>query len=140
MRFGASHTVIDSLQASPLLSDASRGELNRLVGLGTTLHVGAGRVLTSQGRRGREFFLVVSGVASCLVDGDRVAEFGPGDFFGELSLLTDNPRTATVIADTDMDLVVFSAQEFDHLLHGSPSVAAQMVDRLANRVRTLEAA
>jgi CRP-like cAMP-binding protein len=54
--------------------------------------------------------------------------------------LTDSPRTATVIAETDMDLVVFSAQEFHHLLHDSPSVAARMVDRLANRVRALEAA
>jgi CRP-like cAMP-binding protein len=111
-----------------------------VAGLGTPIHVEAGRVLTVQGRRGREFFLISSGTATCHADGDTVAELGPGDFFGELSLLAHTPRAATVIADSDMELVVFSAQEFDRLLHDSPAFAARMVGRLADRVHALEAA
>jgi CRP/FNR family transcriptional regulator, cyclic AMP receptor protein len=130
--------VIDTLRSIPLFSSCSEAELRAIAALGTSVHVHEGRVLTTQGRSGSEFFLVRSGTASCLIDGEPVAEFGPGDFFGELALLGQTPRTATVTADGDMELIVFSSREFASLLQDSHQVAMSMLRRLADRVHVLE--
>jgi CRP-like cAMP-binding protein len=130
--------VIDMLRAIPLLSDSTTAELRAISGLGTRLRVEPGARLTTQGRLGTEFFLITAGRASCVIDGEQVAEFGPGDFFGELALLSGSRRSATVTADTEMDVLVFSAAEFGRLVDSSSAVAVHMRKRLAQRVRVLE--
>jgi CRP-like cAMP-binding protein len=126
------------LRRVPLFSSCSTAELRSIAGLGTPVHVPAGRALTVQGKSGSEFFLIESGQASAAVDGKKVAEFGPGDFFGELALLGRTPRAATVTADSDMELVVLSALEFRSLLEDNHRVAMKMLGLLAERVRVLE--
>jgi CRP/FNR family transcriptional regulator, cyclic AMP receptor protein len=135
---GAPRHVIEMLRTVPLFQGASTTELRSIARLGTRIRVHPGTALTTQGRRGSECFLVMSGTATCVVDGEQVAQFGSGDFFGELALLGHTPRTATVTAETDMDVVVFSETEFRTLLHDSDPVARQMLGRLADRVHTLE--
>ena len=101
--------------------------------LGTQIEVKAGTVLTAEGRKGSEFFLVRAGTARCLRNGQEVTTFGPGDFFGETALLINVPRTATVTALTDMTIVVFERREFSALLDQSPQIGRKLLTALAER-------
>ena len=111
-----------------------------LDGLGTRVNVAPGRVLTTAGERGAESFIVLSGFASCRVGGTEVALFGSGDIFGEVAVLDGGPRTATVVAETDMELMVLSIDEFDALIRTSPTVARRMLRTLGGRLRLADGA
>jgi CRP-like cAMP-binding protein len=130
----------EAVRANPLFSGCAHDELRAVAGLGTRVHVEEGRVLVRQGQTGTEFFIVVSGVARCEIGGDQVARFGPGDFFGEMAALDRGPRTATVVADSSMDLLVFTPGEFRSLVDASGSIAYRMMVELANRLRRSNAA
>lgn len=108
------------LKTFPLFSTCSRRQLSRVDSLTCDLHVEAGRVLTLIGQPGREFFIVMSGTATVFCHGVELERVGPGSFFGELALLYRRYRAATVVADTDMDLLVMSVREFwsPHFLVG----------------------
>jgi CRP/FNR family transcriptional regulator, cyclic AMP receptor protein len=137
---GVPRRVTEMLRAVPLFSTCSTPELRAIAALGTQTHVRSGEALTTQGKPGSEFFLVIAGTASCTVDGDNVAELGPGEFFGELALLTGAPRAATVTAETELDVLVLSRREFRSLLRESHRVSMKMLERLAERIRVLEEA
>lgn len=132
---GVPKAVIEMLGAVPLLSACSTRELREVANLGTQLPVDDGRVLTEQGKPGREFFLLTSGKARCLVDGVEVAHFGPGDFFGEMALLERGPRQATVVADGPAEVLVLDGREFDRLLDTAPSIARKLLKAVAERER-----
>jgi CRP-like cAMP-binding protein len=123
------------LHAVPLLSACNKKELRQIANLGTRISVVDGTVLTEQGQPGREFFVLVSGGARCLVNGSLVANFSPGDFFGEMALLERGPRHATVIAEGPTDLIVLDGAEFSSLLDASPSIAKKLLFTLAERER-----
>jgi CRP-like cAMP-binding protein len=95
-----------------LFSDCNTKQLRRMESLMTEAQVPEGRVLTSCTERGTEFFIVVRGTASVWREDVRLGVVGPGAFFGELALFDHGMRTASVIADTDMELFVLSPQEF----------------------------
>src|ERR1700751_1675183 len=101
---------------SPLFAGCRPRERRSLNRLGTAVTVQPGAVLTPEGRPGKEFFVVKGGQATCTVRGTSLARFQPGDFFGEMALLDGGPRTATVTADTLMELVVYSSPEFRSML------------------------
>jgi len=139
MARGVPRQVLEMLAAVPLFSACSKAELRRIVGLGTSVTVAPGTTLTTQGAVGREFFLVTSGTARCFRDGMLVARFGPGDFFGEMALLDQAPRTATIVADEPMELLVLDAREFDSLIDDAPSIARKLLKALAARQRAVAA-
>lgn len=140
MRDRIARRELDMLAAVPLFASCSQNELRQIARLGTPLPVPSGTVLTSEGAPGREFFLIVEGNADCTIGGQRAAQFGPGDFFGEMSLLDGGPRTATVTAVTDMDVLVLDAREFASLLAASPSITSKILATLARRLRIADAA
>jgi CRP-like cAMP-binding protein len=113
--------------------------MKRLSGLGTRVNISAGRHLTTAGNRGAEVLIVLSGTAICLVRGVEEARFGPGDFFGEVATLDGGPRTATVVAQTDMEILVLDRYEFDMLVKSSPEVAHRMLTTMAHRLRRANA-
>jgi CRP-like cAMP-binding protein len=80
----------------------------------------------------------MTGAASCRIGGREVATFGPGEFFGEVAMLDGGPRTATVTADTDMDIWVLNRCEFDELLSVLPGVAPRMLRSMARRLRAVD--
>ena len=127
------NSVPDAVRAMPLFEGCSEHELRAVVRMGTTIAVEAGHVLTRQGRRGFEFFVVVEGEASCAVDGSEVASFGPGDFFGEIGLAGHRPRTATVTAATEMKVLVVDCREFGALLSLAPTAARRIRDAMVDR-------
>jgi CRP-like cAMP-binding protein len=132
---GVPKAAIDWLAAVPLLSGCSKKELAQIVDLGTVVTVPDGELLTEQGQPGREFFMVLDGRARCLVDETTAAEFGPGDYFGEMALLEHGPRHATVVAEGPMDVLVLEGREFWALLDRAPSISKKLLVTLAQRER-----
>jgi CRP-like cAMP-binding protein len=129
----------DRLAAVPLFSALSKKELEQVDQAADELDVEAGHEIVTQGRTGHEFFLILSGQAKVKRDGTEVATLGPGQFFGELALLDKGPRSATVVADTDMKLVVLGQREFAGLLDTVPGLAAKILTGVAQRLRESDA-
>jgi CRP-like cAMP-binding protein len=135
MTRGTPRELLEMLHGVPLLSACNKKELRQIANLGTRISVADGAVLTEQGQPGREFLLLVSGGARCLVNGSLVASFSPGDFFGEMALLDRGPRYATVVAEGQTDLIVLDGMEFSTLLDASPSITKKLLFVLAARAR-----
>lgn len=123
-----------------LFTASNRPERRNISRLGTAVRVDSGTTLTSEGRSGREFFVVRDGEAVCTVRGTRRAQFRSGDFFGEMALLDGGPRTATVTAETTMNLVVYSLPEFRTMLDTSPSVRKHLLVAMSQRLRVADSA
>lgn len=140
MRDRIARRELDMLAAVPLFSACNQSELRQIARLGTPVPIPAGRVLTTEGTPGREFFLIVNGTAECTIGGSHAARFVPGDFFGEMALLDGGPRTATVVAESDMEVIVLDAREFASLLAASPTISAKVMATLARRLRAADAA
>ena len=94
-----------------------------------------GEQLTEQGGFGREFFVVLSGSARCEVDGRQIRTFSSGSFFGELALLAGGPRSATITAETPMELLVLDRGDFRMLLRSAPDVAIKVLASVAARLQ-----
>lgn len=129
------HTL---LRRVGLLSACSDKELRSVARLMTEVNADAGDVLVREGTTGREFFVIADGSAKVSVDGRKRATLGAGDFFGEMSLIDQGPRTATVTAETPMALYVLDVREFAGLLDASPSVTRKIMRALAARLREAE--
>jgi CRP-like cAMP-binding protein len=95
----------------------------------------AGEVLCEEGTTGHEFFLIVSGTAAVRRKGRKIATLGPGQYFGELALLDRQPRSATVVAETDMALLVLEQRHFLGLLDTLPSLSRKLLGAMAARLR-----
>jgi|SRR5579872_118623 len=133
MRSRVPQAMLQRLAGVPLFSECSRDELRSIAGLGTDVGVKEGYVLCAEGRPGSEFFLIADGTARCVVGRKEVARLGPGDYFGELALLLNRPRSATVTATSDMTVHVFDRREFAALLDDSPRIARKLLVALAKR-------
>jgi len=130
---------IEMLAQRPLFAGLSRKELESVAALGVTVEIPATQVLTKEGTIGEEAFLIVSGNAHCIVGEQvEVANLGPGDLFGEMSLLDGERRSATVIADTDMTVTVFERREFVRLVETTPAVAMKLLAAMAARLRSVD--
>jgi CRP/FNR family transcriptional regulator, cyclic AMP receptor protein len=130
--------VLKMLAAQPLFFGLSQKELRSVASLGTPVDIKVGHILTEEGTNGREAFLIVSGEARCLVGSKKVAVLGPGDLFGEMSLLDQAPRSASVVADSDMEAIVFVRSEFVRLVEASPKIALKMLAGMAARLRAID--
>jgi CRP-like cAMP-binding protein len=139
MRSRTPKQQLDLLAGVSLFSACSQSELRAIAQLGTPVSVEAGSVLIRKGKPGSEFFLVLSGKASCTVGRRVVTTYNIGNYFGELALLHGGIRTADVIATTDMELLVLDAREFRSMLMTTPSIGIKMLGRLAERLSDADA-
>jgi CRP/FNR family transcriptional regulator, cyclic AMP receptor protein len=121
------------LQGLWLFSSLTSEELERVARWTDELEVPAGRELATEGSFAHEFFVIEDGTATVLKDGERIAELGPGDFFGEIGLLETERRTASVVADTPLRVIVMFQREFKQMEREMPAVAARV--RAAIRAR-----
>ena len=118
----------------------TKRELSRIASLAEEVEAPAGKTLTQEGEPGWEFFVVAHGTATARRGNRKVATIGPGSFFGEMSLLDQGPRSATVTADTDMHLLVLSSRSVSSLIDEVPSVARRILQGMAERLRDSESA
>lgn len=126
---------IERLGSIRLFADCDEEELEHLAQVLDEVTVPAGRALTDQGTPGREACIIVSGTADVVRDGDVVSTLGPGDYFGELSLLDAGPRNASVIATSEMDLLVMNRRQFNTVLDSVPGLARRLLTSTARRLR-----
>ena len=131
---------IDVLQNVWLFSACTSKELGRIASLVDEAEVPAGATLTKEGAVGKEFFAVADGKATAKLRGKKLASYGPGDFFGEMALIDQGPRSATITSDTPMSLYVLDARSFSRLIDGHPAVARKILRGLAARLRKAEKA
>ncbi|HVM55143.1 MAG TPA: cyclic nucleotide-binding domain-containing protein [Acidimicrobiales bacterium] len=126
---------LDKLADVPLFSACSRKDLQKIAKASDEVEVKAGRVLVDQGKTGHEFFLILDGTATVRANNRKVATLGSGDYFGELSLLSREPRDASVTAETDMSLLILGQREFTGLLDSVPGFASKILTTMARRLR-----
>ena len=134
MRLFSQDTKVQALKGVPLFASLSRKELLQLERLCEDLEVQPGRVLCKEGEIGHEFFVLVDGKVQVSRKGRRVATMGGGDFVGEIALVTELPRTATVTAETPVRLFVLTSREFHAVLDQNPKVERKVLRALARRL------
>lgn len=127
--------TLEHLAGIPLFASCSKKELRHLRSLCDEVDVPSGKVLTRQGSVGYECFLIVSGSASVAIDDQVITSLGPGAYFGELSLLDKQPRSATVTALSPMTVLVMGPREFSGALDTVPGLAHKLLGGLARRLR-----
>ncbi len=124
----------DAIAHVPLFARCSRNELRTIAQLADEIDLPAGKVLTKEGTRGREFFVLLEGSAEVQSDARPLPSLGPGDFFGEIALVTDAPRTATVTASTEVRALVITDRAFRELLRTSPEIQGRVLEAVASRL------
>jgi CRP-like cAMP-binding protein len=126
---------LEHLSKVQMFSSLNKKELRLIARATDVVTVPAGTEIVTEGTAGHEFYLVLSGEASVRRNGRKVATLGPGRYFGELALLDRGPRSATVVAGTDMELAVIGQREFSSVLEDVPAVAHKLLVSMAARLR-----
>jgi CRP/FNR family transcriptional regulator, cyclic AMP receptor protein len=134
MKLFSQDTKVQALKGAPLFDGLSRKELTQLARVSEDLEVEPGKVLCKEGEIGQEFFVIVDGKAKVNRKGRRVATRSSGEFVGEIALLEEVPRTATVVAETPVRLFVLTRKDFRHLLDPNPGVERKVLRALARRL------
>ena len=134
MRLFNQDTKIEALKRAPLFEGLSRKELTQLARVSEDMEIPAGTALCKEGEIGHEFFVIVEGKVDVTRNGRKVATRGSGEFVGEIALLEQTPRTATVTAKTPLRVFVLTNKAFRSLLDESPSVERKVLRTLARRV------
>ncbi len=135
----ARHETDERLRRIPMFSELSKRELRAVSRLMTELDVPEGRSLMREGSVGREFMIICDGTAVVRRKGRKIAELGPGDFMGELAVLSGAPRTADVVATSPMTVETLNRREFMSLLDQSPKIATKVLIGAVKRLHALEA-
>jgi CRP/FNR family transcriptional regulator, cyclic AMP receptor protein len=125
---------LELLKGVPLFAGCSRRELERIGSLADEIDFGPGKTLIREGAPGREFFVLVEGSAEIRRKGEAIGTAGPGDFFGEIALLADQPRTATVTTTSPVDALVVTARSFRALVEDNPLIALKVMRAVAERL------
>ena len=131
---------ISHLQKVDILADCTKKQLKAVAAISRVVEVPAGTTLTRAGESGEEFFFILDGSASVDVTRRKRVKLGPGEFFGEMSLLDGEPRSATVRAESDMRLLVILRRNFQTLLSEVPELTRTILIVLSRRLRDLERA
>jgi CRP-like cAMP-binding protein len=126
---------LEHLGRTWLFSTCNKKELGLIGRASDEVSVDAGRLLTEEGKPGFEFFLILDGKAAVSRSGRKVATLRPGQYFGELSLLSRKPRDATVTSETPMQLLVLDQRQFDGIMDQVPGLAHKLMIAMAERLR-----
>jgi CRP-like cAMP-binding protein len=126
---------IELLQKIDLFEDMSDRELRRLAKSFRESRFSAGETIAAEGTRGVGFFVIGEGTVRYNVHGEEKGLGGPGDYFGEIALIDDGPRTATVVADTDVTAYGLASWEFQPLVEENAAMAWELLQGMAKRLR-----
>jgi CRP/FNR family cyclic AMP-dependent transcriptional regulator len=129
---------VEILQQVPLFADFERGDLPRLARSFKQRTFEAGSRVAGEGRTGAGFFVIESGEATVSVRGDERGKLGPGDYFGEIALIDDGARSATVTADSELRCYGLTSWEFRPLVESNASIAWKLLETMAKRLRAAQ--
>jgi CRP-like cAMP-binding protein len=119
----------------PLFSSCSNRELQTIARAVKPIQHPAGTTIAREGEPGIGLFVIQSGTADVTIGGRKKNELGPGDFFGEIALLDGGPRTATVTATSDIELLGLTEWVFRGLMQEHPAIAVKTLEAMAGRLR-----
>lgn len=126
---------VDLIASVPLFAGCSKTELTEIASIADELDLPEGATLIREGDRGREFLIVIEGTAKVTKKGRKLRDVGSGSFVGEIALIADVPRTATVTATAPVRLLVITDRAFQHLIRKTPSIAAKVLQSLGERLQ-----
>ncbi|TML45845.1 MAG: cyclic nucleotide-binding domain-containing protein [Actinobacteria bacterium] len=133
MRLGGNQKI-DLIRKVPLFARCSRAELKEIALLADEIDLHEGKEMTREGEPGREFFVLLEGTADVKKNSRRVNTLGAGDFFGEIALVSREPRTATVTATSPVRALVITDRSFRRLLDDAPQVQTKVMEAMAERL------
>jgi CRP/FNR family cyclic AMP-dependent transcriptional regulator len=134
MKLFSHDTKVEALRSAPLFEGLSDKELGEVAMRTDDLDFPAGKVLCREGEIGSEFYVIMDGEAEVTRNGATLASYGSGDFFGEISLVEDVPRNATVTATTPIRCFVLTRGRFLNVLDKVPEVERKVMRALAKRL------
>jgi len=129
-----SNSKVDLIKGVPLFAAASKQELAEIASIADEIDLPEGKVLIQEGDTGREFFVLIDGTAEVSRGGKKVATIGPGDFFGEIALISKTPRNATITTTSPVRALVITDRAFRQLLDHSPQIQIGVLTALAERL------
>ena len=130
--------TIDALRQVPLFKGLPDPALRQILEIGKEVPHAGGSPVLEEDRGGVGFHLILSGTAMVTVGGAEVARFGPGDYFGEMSIIDGRPRSATVTALEDLTTLAITAWDFEGLMEQHPSMMRALLVELSGRIRLIE--
>jgi CRP/FNR family transcriptional regulator, cyclic AMP receptor protein len=133
VRLGGNQKV-ELISNVPLFERLSKHELEQVASVADEIDLAEGKELTREGEPGREFFVLLEGTADVTQDGERVNSLGSGDFFGEIALISDGPRTATVTATSPIRTLVVTRRSFQRLVEEMPEIQRNVLAAAAERL------
>ena len=125
---------VELIKRAPLFWNCSKRQLQQIAQIADEIDLREGKEMTRQGERGREFFVLLEGDADVKKDGRRINRLGSGDFFGEIALVSDTPRTATVTATSPVRALVITDRSFLRLMEDQPEIQGKVLAALAARL------
>jgi CRP-like cAMP-binding protein len=125
---------VDLLKQVPLFSGCSQAELRELAVTADEIDLREGFALTREGKPGREFIVLVDGTARVTRKGRKLADIGPGDWVGEIALLSKSNRTATVTTTSPVRALVLTDRGFRRVVDAMPSIAMKVLACVADRM------
>jgi CRP/FNR family transcriptional regulator, cyclic AMP receptor protein len=130
--------ALELLQRVPLFSEFEKNDLERLARSFKERTFDAGTTVASEGKGGAGFFVIESGEATVTLRGEERGKLGPGDYFGEIALIDDGGRSASITADTDLHCYGLTSWEFRPLVEANASIAWQLLETMAKRLRAAQ--
>jgi CRP-like cAMP-binding protein len=122
----------------PIFSNCTTEEISAIASVAQQSYFQPGQIIVTQGTPGQAFYLIADGRVEILRDGVSLGAFGPGDFFGEMSLLDSAPRSATIRAIEPVSCLMLSSWDFKALLERHPSIAVKLLEVLSRRLRATD--
>lgn len=132
------HSTKTVLGEIDMFKGLSKKELDLVSKLMSAIRIKAGKEFIKEGASGREAFIIVDGTASVWRHGKLIASVGPGAVIGEMAVIADSPRTASVKAETDMIVEVLNRREFLQLLDETPALTRKLLTATITRLQQLE--
>ena len=129
---------VELLQRVPLFADFEPGEVERLARSFKERTFEAGSTVAGEGKTAAGFFVIERGEASVSVRGSERDKIGPGDYFGEIALIDEGGRSATVTADSELRCWGLTSWEFRPLVEGNAGIAWKLLETMAKRLRAAQ--